>query len=74
MWMIELAKQVGITEADADLPTGVIVGSAVIEKVIPPDPSTGEAGLFRWELVDARRIKTPCKLKGHPQPVCFEPF
>src|SRR5688572_10348552 len=31
-WMIELAEQVGMIEAGALLPTGVIVGSAVIEK------------------------------------------
>src|SRR5882757_8309301 len=32
-WMLELAEQVGMIEAGALLPTGVIVGSAVIEKV-----------------------------------------
>src|SRR5262249_46912148 len=32
-WMIELAEQVGMIEPGALLPTGVIVGSAVIEKV-----------------------------------------
>ena len=31
-WMIELAEQVGMIEPDALLPTGVIVGSAVIER------------------------------------------
>src|SRR3954468_12393301 len=29
-WMIELAEQMKMIEVDADLPTGVIVGSAVI--------------------------------------------
>lgn len=32
-WMIELAEQIKMIEPDALLPTGVIVGSAVIEKV-----------------------------------------
>src|SRR4051812_27662401 len=32
-WMIELAEQVRMIEPDALLPTGVIVGSAVIERV-----------------------------------------
>jgi hypothetical protein len=31
-WMVELAEQVGMIEPDADLPRGVIVGSAVIER------------------------------------------
>ena len=74
-WMIELdfdalsrvAKQVGMIETDAELPTGVIVGSAVIEKVIPPDPADGAAGLFRWELADVRRMKTPRKPDGRPR-------
>lgn len=39
-WMIELAEQVGMIEPGALLPTGVIVGSAVIEKVIPLHPSS----------------------------------
>ncbi len=33
-WMIELAEQVKLIEPGALLPTGVIVGSAVIEKVV----------------------------------------
>ena len=58
----------------AVLPTGVIVGSAVIEQVIPPDRAEGPAGLFRWQLAGVRRIKTPRKPTGHPQPVWFKPF
>jgi hypothetical protein len=61
-------------EPGALLPRGVIVGSVVIEKVIPPDPSDGEVGLFRWELADVKRLATPRKPKGHPQPVWFNPF
>jgi hypothetical protein len=61
-------------EPGALLLTGVIVGSAVIEKVISPRIADGEAGLFRGELAGVRRMKTPRKPKGHPQPVWFEPF
>src|SRR5947199_9110148 len=45
-WLIELAEQEGMIEPGAieQLPRGVIVGSAVIEQVIPPDPADGDAG------------------------------
>jgi len=72
-WMLELAEQVKMIEPGAILPTGVIVGSAVIERGTPPDP--GDAGgLFHWHLTDvkpARKFRNP---KGHPQPVWIEPF
>ncbi len=67
-WMIELAEQVGMIEAGALLPTGVIVGSAVIERVTQNDD------LFEWHLADARRAKRLRKPRGHPQPVWFNPF
>ena len=51
-----------------ELPTGVIVGSAVIEKVTP-----GVAG-FEWHLTDVERAETFRKPTGHPQPVWFQPF
>ena len=77
-WMVELAEQVRLIEPEllrgALLPTGVIVGSAVIEDVIPPDRADGGAGLFRWQLADVRRIKTPRKPTGRPQPVWSNPF
>jgi hypothetical protein len=53
-WMIELAEQVGMIEPGALLPTGVIVGSAVIEKVTPPD-AADPGGLFHWHLTDVQR-------------------
>ena len=72
-WMLELAEQVGMIEPGALLPTGVIVGSAVIEKVIPPNP--GDAGaLFHWHLTDVHRAKKFRKPRLHPQPVWFNPF
>jgi hypothetical protein len=72
-WMIELAEQVRMIEPGALLPTGVIVGSAVIERVTPPDPADAGA-LFRWHLVDVERAKRFRKPRGHPQPVWFTPF
>jgi hypothetical protein len=69
-WMIELAEQVGMISPGelASLPTGVIVGSAVIEKVSKAD------SMYRWHLADARRAAKLRKPRGHPQPVWFEPF
>jgi len=52
-----------------ELPTGVIVGSAAIEKVSPRDD-----GMFRWHLAHVERAKRLRKPKGHPQPVWFRPF
>ena len=72
-WMLQLAEQVGMIEAGALLPTGVIVDSADIEKVTPPDPSDAEA-LFHWHLTDVQRAKKFRKPRLHPQPVWFNPF
>ena len=68
-WMIELAKQVGMIEPDADLPTGVIVGSAVIDHV-----SQYDDGMYQWHLAGVKRATTFRKPKKHPQPVWFNPF
>src|SRR5438105_2623489 len=67
-WMIELAEQVGMIEQHASLPTGVIVGSAVIERVSRVDT------MYRWHLVDVQRAKRFRKPRLHPQPVWFMPF
>ncbi len=64
-WMMELAQALMFK----DLPTGVIVGSAVIEQVTPRDD-----GMFQWHLADVERVKRVRKPKGHPQPVWFTPF
>lgn len=69
-WMVELAN--GLRLFPERLPTGVIVGSAVIERVSPPDEGSG--GMFRWHLADVERVKEYRKPTGHPQPVWFEPF
>ncbi len=71
--MIELAEQVKLIEPGALLPTGVIVGSAVIEKVTPPDPTQGDE-FYQWHLSHVERAKRFRKPKGHPQPVWFTPF
>jgi ASCH domain len=67
-WMIELAEQVGLIDPDAILPMGVIVGSAVIEKV------TAIRGMYLWHLAEVERAKVFRKPKKHPQPVWFKPF
>lgn len=75
-WMIELAEQLKMIEPEllaADLPTGVIVGSAVIEKVT--NISTDGLGtMYKWHLTDVERSPRLRKPKGHPQPVWFNPF
>jgi predicted transcriptional regulator len=69
-WMMELAKMLILT----DLPMGVIVGSAVIEKVTQAaSTSTGQV-LYEWHLGGIERAKKLRKPKGHPQPVWFTPF
>ncbi len=69
-WMMELAQALIFK----DLPTGVIVGSAIIEKVTPAPSSTCGDGMFQWHLADVERAKRFRIPKGHPQPACFEPF
>lgn len=64
VWMMELADKLILT----DLPRGVIVGSAVIDKV------TRGHDFYEWHLADVERIKTLRKPRGHPQPVWFNPF
>jgi hypothetical protein len=71
-WMIELAEQIRMVEAGALLPTGVIVGSAVIDRVTRVDD--GDDGFFRWHLTGVERITHHRKPTGHPQPVWFKPF
>ncbi len=67
-WMIELAEQVGLLGPDADLATGCIIGSAVIEKVSRNDD------IFEWHLKEVKRLARQRKPSGHPQPVWFNPF
>ena len=77
-WMIELAEQVGMIEpgAGALLPTGVIVGSAVIERCSPLPLTTNNPQLttYGWHLADIRRARKLRKPTRHPQPAWFNPF
>jgi hypothetical protein len=55
----------------AELPTGVIVGSAVISHCT--NGGTGSSA-YHWHLKDVRRFKKPRRPKRQPQPVWFNPF
>ncbi|MFT3785032.1 MAG: ASCH domain-containing protein [Tepidisphaeraceae bacterium] len=68
-WMIELAEQIRMIPPGTLLPTGVIVGTAVIDRVVD-----GKDGFFHWHLADARRIDRHRKPTRHPQPTWFQPF
>src|SRR3954454_11023158 len=48
-WMIELAEQIKLITPGTVLPTGVIVGSAIIDKVTPRE------GMFEWQLAEIQR-------------------
>jgi len=50
------------------LPTGVIVGSAVIAKCVK------NCDGYEWHLSDVKRYKRPRRVKRQPQPVWFNPF
>jgi predicted transcriptional regulator len=67
-WMLELAEQVGMIEPVAVLPTGVIVGSAVIDHVSQVEQT------YRWHLIDVQRASVLRKPERHPQPSWFRPF
>src|SRR5688572_12148794 len=67
-WMLELAEQIKLIPPDLELPRGVIVGSAVVERVSQVD------SMYRWHLTDVKRAGRLRKPTGHPQPVWFEPF
>jgi hypothetical protein len=53
------------------MPTGVIVGTAVISHV-----TNGGKGqmAYEWHLSNVKRLPKPRKPKGRPQPVWFKPF
>ena len=67
-WMVEIAQQLKLIDPEAVLPRGVIVGSAVIDRVSSADQ------MFAWHLTDIERATELRKPTGHPQPVWFEPF
>ncbi len=55
----------------ASMPTGVIVGSAVISHVT--NGGTGSSA-YHWHLTDVHRYKKPRPPRRQPQPVWFRPF
>ena len=89
-WIVELAEAMELLGPDVRLPSGVIVGSAVVDRVEHVDsgslivdsrrtlsPSTihnPPSTFFRWHLRDVERIARPRKPRRQPQPVWFNPF
>jgi hypothetical protein len=72
-WMIELAEALILDK----LPTGVIVGSAVIDRCVPIRPKPGfgsELTGFEWHLTGVQRAGELVKPTGRPQPAWFTPF
>ena len=55
--------------APGDLPTGVLVGTAVIAgcRALPD-------GSWAWDLTAVRRLPEPVRPDRHPQPAWFHPF
>ena len=75
-WMIELAEGLRLWKP-GELPTGVIVGSAVIEKCVAMEPTTDggpRASTYLWHLTDVTRLAQVRKPLRHPQPAWFRPF
>ena len=76
-WLIELAEQVRMIEPEFErltLPTGVIVGTAVIERSVPlagPGPAVPH---YAWHLTGVERARQLRKPTRMPQPVWFSPF
>ena len=56
-----------------DLPTGVIVGTATIDRCIFC-PANGHAARYEWRLGAVARLDIPVKPVRKPQPVWFKPF
>ena len=70
-WMLELAELLVLR----DLPMGVIVGSAVVDRVTRrPAGADGGPSLYEWHLADVRRAQRLRRPVGHPQRVWFTPF
>lgn len=73
-WLLDLAD--GLKLYPELLPRGLIVGSAVIDRVTPwdADDGLGYEGLWRWHLRDVERCDKPVRPKGQPQPVWWLPL
>ncbi len=70
-WLRELGVARRLFGDGGDLPRGLLVGSAVIERVIEPD---GEHGMYGWQLAAVQRERRPRKPSGRPQPTWFTAF
>jgi hypothetical protein len=74
-WMIELAEGLRMWKP-GELPTGVIVGSAIVERcagpIVPSSLSPGP--YYQWHLTGVERLAQLRKPKRHPQPAWFNPF
>jgi hypothetical protein len=77
-WMIELAEGLRLWKP-GELPVGVIVGLAVVERCepmpVPLHPSSlSVQPYWQWHLTDVTRLTRPRKPERHPQPAWFRPF
>lgn len=70
-WMIELAEGLRLWKR-GELPSGVIVGSAVIERCVALDAAP--VSMYAWHLAEVRRVDRLRKPARHPQPGWFIPF
>lgn len=69
--MIELAEGVGLWKR-GELPSGVIVGSAVIERCSILEGI--DTPMYGWHFADVRRATRLRKPTRHPQPGWFKPY
>ena len=83
-WMIELAEGLRLW-SPGELPTGVIVGSAMIERCEPMQRTAARRGssqpddgsstsTYLWQLAGVERVAHFRKPTRHPQPTWFQPF
>jgi hypothetical protein len=70
-WMVELAGQLKLIDPEEVLPTGLLVGTAVIDRVDAPREASD---LYHWHLTEVERLAEPLKPARQPQPVWFRPF
>lgn len=79
-WMVELGEAMRLFgDRQIDLPRGVIVGSAIIDRCdeLPADGIAEDASrgtFYRWHLGGVERLALPRVPRGRPQPVWFKPF
>lgn len=66
-WLAEMAR--GLQLFPGDLPTGVLVGQATIERV-----TQRSDGMYEWHLANVQRLAEQRKPDGHPQPTWWRPF